>query len=190
MDRRGTASARPEECFSRQWQGSGTVSVQSSQVSPREGDIIRRCTSKGPLHRRVHGPRYSFSLFLTTCVRACFFFFFFLFLSFRFPFISLPFHPGWTYAARRVFSSPLFAFRCTFFSSLRIIKVYVGNTREEWSIQVKIPLNYDFDSTIIEFSERVRLPIIKTLSTRVDKESMHLADWCISPNKHHCHHHP
>lgn len=193
MDRRGTASARPEECFSRQWQGSGTVSVQSSQVSPREGDITRRCTSKGPyiVAFTAHVTLFR-SSWLHVCARVSFLSLSFFSFHSVFRFISLPFHPGWTYAARRVFPSLLFAFRCTFFSSLRILKVwkYVGKyTREEWSIQVKIPPNCDFDSTTIEFSGRVRLPIIKTLSTRVGKGSMHLSNWCIPSNKHH-HHHP
>ena len=60
-------------------------SVESGQSSGRW--YYSSLYVEGALHRRVHGPRYSFSLFLTTCVRACFFSLsLFLFLSFRFPF--------------------------------------------------------------------------------------------------------
>lgn len=58
--------SQPKECFSWQRRGSGTGSVQSSQVSPREGDILLRGAhvprSVGALRRAHRGPvvfRYS-----------------------------------------------------------------------------------------------------------------------------------
>lgn len=58
--------SQPEECLSWQRRGSGTGSVQSSQVSPREGDILLRGLhvprSFGVLRRAHRGPvasRYS-----------------------------------------------------------------------------------------------------------------------------------
>lgn len=53
--------SQPEECLSWQRRGSGTGSVQSSQVSPREGDILLRGAhvprSFGALRRAHRGPR-------------------------------------------------------------------------------------------------------------------------------------
>lgn len=53
--------SQPEECLSWQRRGSGTGSVQSSQVSPREGDILLRGAhvprSFGALRRVHRSPR-------------------------------------------------------------------------------------------------------------------------------------
>lgn len=63
---------QPEECFSWQRRGSGTGSVQSSQVSPREGDILLRVIhvprSFGALRRAHRGPVVfrSFTLYSLT----------------------------------------------------------------------------------------------------------------------------
>lgn len=59
--------SQPEECLSWQRRGSGTGSVQSSQVSPREGDILLRGVhvprSIGALRRAHRGPVARFVIF-------------------------------------------------------------------------------------------------------------------------------
>ena len=84
MDRRGTASASPKNASPGSG-NSGTVSVQSSQVSPREGDILRRRTFTGPyvVAFTAHVTPSFRSFRVYTCACAC------LFLFSPFRFVSL-----------------------------------------------------------------------------------------------------
>lgn len=100
-----------EECFSWQRRGSGTVSVQSSQVSPREGDILRRRTFTGPyvVAFTAHVTP-SFRSFRVR-VRVSFFFT----LSFRFSSSSFGYLPPVSFAGRahsRLFASSSRVSRC------------------------------------------------------------------------------
>ena len=81
MDRRGTASASPKNASPGSG-NSGTVSVQSSQVSPREGDILRRRTFTGPyvVAFTAHVTPSFPSFRVYTCACAC--------LPFFLPFVS------------------------------------------------------------------------------------------------------
>lgn len=86
MDRRGTVSASPKNASPGSG-NSGTVSVQSSQVSPREGDILRRRTFTGPyvVAFTAHVTPSFRSFRVYTCACACLSFFSSLpFVSFLF----------------------------------------------------------------------------------------------------------
>lgn len=68
--------SQPEECLSWQRRGSGTGSVQSSQVSPREGDILLRGAhvprSFGALtSRSFRRPRSRLGLFIPYPLPSC-----------------------------------------------------------------------------------------------------------------------